>query len=499
MNKKWILPLLAFLLTACPIDKITNINAVATPSTVTSAGSSSLNATVNGTGTFNQSVNWSVVSGGGTLSSSTGASVTYTAPIVSSSTTVQIKAAAVSDSSVSKTLLITVQPFTSTPSKPMINTFSATPTSLTAAGQVTLIWDVSDATSLTIDSGVGTVTGTSKVVSVTSSTTYTLTATNASGSSTKSVGVTVASLPAPPTVVSVSPASGATGVSADAKIVVTFSKPMDQAVTQAAYQSASLPASGVTFDWDASGTVLTVTPNTPLVYATGTDPKVVVATIYAFSITSTAEDKLGNALVPVNSSFKTLREITASLQSEAVRDGYVESGGSYDTTVDLYVGDSSNNSGVRGFLSFDLSSLPNSLTSSDLVSGMLNLYKAVVTNDPYTDLHDPCTPACLTTRVILDHVTYGITLDSADYYTPKLEASGYTDGLSVPIGYVTSDVLTSVRDDVTNRITRENRSQYRLGFPLISDGDSKNDNVSYGAAESNFGYRPSLVLKYQIP
>ena len=59
MNKKWILPLLAFLLTACPIDKITNINATATPSTVTSAGNSSLNATVNGTGTFNQSVSLS--------------------------------------------------------------------------------------------------------------------------------------------------------------------------------------------------------------------------------------------------------------------------------------------------------------------------------------------------------------------------------------------------------------------------------------------------------
>jgi Bacterial Ig-like domain len=510
MNHDWIkallIPLLAAALVACPVkdppnvnDKITGIEASATPASIGSGATSSLVATVSGTGTFNTAVNWSVSLGGGSLSSSTGSSVTYTAPSVTTSTNVQIKATAAGDSSVSKTLLITVQPSTPTPSKPTINAFSATPTSLTAAGQVTLIWDVNDATSLSIDSGVGAVTGTSKVVSITSSTAFTLTATNASGSSTKTLDVTVASLPTPPTVVSVSPANGATGVSADAKIVVTFSKPMDQVATQAAYQSADLPASGVTFDWDASGTVLTVKPNAPLVYAAGTDPKVLVATAYAFSITSTAKDKSGIALVPLNSSFKTLRKITATLESEAVRDGNVESSGSFDiTSQNIFAGDFTDNTGTRSFLSFDLSGVPSSLTSTSLERATLNIFKRGVSFDPYIDLHYPCTPACLTTRVVLDHVSYGESLEGADFNMPAL-SSGFIDGLSVPIGYITADMLTAVRDDITNRITRENRSQYRLSLPLISDGDGNPDFVYYGARDGAPQYRPSLILEYKIP
>ena len=306
MNQFWIkilsVPILAIALVSCQKDAITGIDATATPATIASAATSSLTATVKGTGMFIPAVDWSIVSGGGSLSSSTGPSVTYTAPSVTVSTAVQVKAASQGDSSVSKTVMVTVQPAAATP-KPTINAFSATPSSLTAAGQVTLIWDVSDATSLSVDSGVGAVTGTSKVVSVASSTAFTLTATNANGSSTSTVTVTVASLPAPPTVVSVSPADGSIGVTADAKIIVTFSKPMDQAATQAAYQSADLPSTGVTFDWNAAATEMTVKPNAPLIYATGSDPNAVVAKAYAFRLTSTAKDKTGNALVEVNSSW----------------------------------------------------------------------------------------------------------------------------------------------------------------------------------------------------
>ncbi len=112
MNQSWIkslsVPLLAAILMSCPMDKITGIDATATPATIASAATSSLSATVSGTGAFNAAVNWSILSGGGTLSASTGSSVTYTAPSVTVSTTVQIKATAVGDSSVSKTVTVTV-------------------------------------------------------------------------------------------------------------------------------------------------------------------------------------------------------------------------------------------------------------------------------------------------------------------------------------------------------------------------------------------------------
>ena len=108
--------------------------------------------------------------------------------------------------------------------KPTINSFTATPSSLSAGGgSVTLSWDVKDATTLSIDGGVGAVTGTSKDVSVTSTTTFILTATNASGSTTKSTTVSVGT-GGDTTVISVDPPDGATGVNSDAIITIAFSE-----------------------------------------------------------------------------------------------------------------------------------------------------------------------------------------------------------------------------------------------------------------------------------
>ena len=71
-----------------------------------------------------------------------------------------------------------------------------------------------------------------------------------------------------PTIVSVSPANGATGVRANANIVVTFSEPMDPVRRlRTAYQSADIPNAGVTFGWSADDTVLTIDPNSDLLYA----------------------------------------------------------------------------------------------------------------------------------------------------------------------------------------------------------------------------------------
>lgn len=87
-----------------------------------------------------------------------------------------------------------------TGSSPVINSFFANPSSVAAAGQsATLSWNVSGATTVRIDPGVGSVNNVSGSVSVTpsTSTTYVLTATNGSGSVTKSTMVTVGGAPAP--------------------------------------------------------------------------------------------------------------------------------------------------------------------------------------------------------------------------------------------------------------------------------------------------------------
>ncbi|MCL4849901.1 MAG: hypothetical protein KJZ78_00785, partial [Bryobacteraceae bacterium] len=69
-----------------------------------------------------------------------------------------------------------------TASKPVISSFTATPASIDSGNASTLAWSVSGATSLSINQGVGTVTGAaSKSVTPAATTTYTLTATNAAG------------------------------------------------------------------------------------------------------------------------------------------------------------------------------------------------------------------------------------------------------------------------------------------------------------------------------
>lgn len=87
------------------------------------------------------------------------------------------------------------------PTAPVITSFTATPSSITAGQSSTLAWGTTDATLVTINQNIGTVTGTSKSVSPTATTTYTLSAGNAAGTTTATVTVNVAPVvvtPPPP-------------------------------------------------------------------------------------------------------------------------------------------------------------------------------------------------------------------------------------------------------------------------------------------------------------
>jgi len=113
--------------------------------------------------------------------------------------------------------------------------------------------------------------------------------------------------------VDVSPSTGQTGVASNAKIVVTFSEAMNQTAVRNAYSSARLPPAQVTFSWNAAGTILTITPNNPLPYASGTSPTI-PATLFLWEISTAATDLAGNGLAATfSSSFTTLRRITSSV------------------------------------------------------------------------------------------------------------------------------------------------------------------------------------------
>jgi hypothetical protein len=85
------------------------------------------------------------------------------------------------------------------PQPPAISSFTATPATLTEGHSTTLAWNVVRADAISI-SGIGTVTGTSLPVSPSATTIYTLTATNAAGSTTADATVTVNPAPEPPVI-----------------------------------------------------------------------------------------------------------------------------------------------------------------------------------------------------------------------------------------------------------------------------------------------------------
>jgi hypothetical protein len=82
---------------------------------------------------------------------------------------------------------------------PVVNSFTATPSIISLGDSSGLSWNVSNATSVSINNGVGNVAlSGSTVVSPPTTTTYTLTATNAEGSLTAAALVQVSGVPSPP-------------------------------------------------------------------------------------------------------------------------------------------------------------------------------------------------------------------------------------------------------------------------------------------------------------
>jgi hypothetical protein len=110
----------------------------------------------------------------------------------------------------------------------------------------------------------------------------------------KMVQVGGATDPTPPTIASVSPLDGATGVGPSSNVVIRFSEPMDRQATEAAFRLTKdgIPVSG-SFSWNAAGTELTFDPSASL--ASGS---------HIASVSTSATDEAGNALTePMTWSF----------------------------------------------------------------------------------------------------------------------------------------------------------------------------------------------------
>jgi hypothetical protein len=158
----------------------------AAPTSITSGGSSTLSWSVSGATSLSLNQGVGDVTGLTSKSVLPSATTTYTLTATNSSGVVTASAT------------VTVSPVKNPPT---ISAFTAAPLSITSGGSSTLSWSVSGATSLSLDQGAGDVTGlTSKSVLPSATTTYTLTATNSSGSVAASATVTVSPVTKPPTI-----------------------------------------------------------------------------------------------------------------------------------------------------------------------------------------------------------------------------------------------------------------------------------------------------------
>jgi RHS repeat-associated protein len=162
---------------------------------------------------------------------------------------------------------------------PTINSFSANPGTVNSGQSSTLSWSITNATSASIDQGVGSVNsaGGSIDVSPATTTTYTLTATNAMGSDMAQVTVTV--IPIPPTInsLSVNPDTIDSGQSSTLSWTITnaTSASIDQGIGSVNPSSGSVtvtPVSNTKYTLTATNSFRSVTAQVSVTVTDGIPP-----------------------------------------------------------------------------------------------------------------------------------------------------------------------------------------------------------------------------------
>ncbi|CAN5226182.1 hypothetical protein BH09SUM1_BH09SUM1_11400 [soil metagenome] len=187
---------------------------------------------------------------------------------------------------------------------------------------------------------------------------------------------------------------------------------------------------------------------------------------------------------------------TVTFIGNAAEDGYViEStatsnvGGAVTTSgYNVRAGDDNTNKCVKGFLSFDTSSLPDSIT---VTSVKLIMTSKAFTGDPYGAFGG------LKVDIAAPYFGTGNSLISADYQATASVTNVVTLAQPTTTNQTQTTTLPSSTYTVVNRT---GRTQFRLGFTTQDNGDSLHTRIDFWSGDSTDSgiqaYRPKLEIKY---
>ena len=288
----------------------------------------------------------------------------------------------------------------------------------------------------------------------------------------------------PPTIVSVVPTNGATGVPRGTNIVVTFSEAMDINSAQLAFSITAPAGITGTHTWANGNTQMTYTPTASFAYGTTVN----------WQVSTAAKDASGNAKTTLDSySFNVIKSATATIPCIAALDGYVSNPTNFvNPTGSIVPGQASNPATYRGFAAFDITALPAALTT--VTSAAMYLKQYSLTGTPYG--------ATKLGNVLWRHVDYGPTLELADYSVAPLIHGSNTGTLSVDgaFEYKSTVVTTSVQNDFINRVARGNRSEFLIRFTNDTSTPAATDLAFFYACDTTVTTdRPYLSVTYEYP
>lgn len=170
------------------------------------------------------------------------------------------------------------------------------------------------------------------------------------------------------------------------------------------------------------------------------------------------------------------------LKSQPLLDGFRTSNLGGDNSTDIRAGRNENLI-TRGFLSFAIDEIP---SESIILEARLKLYQVRVVGKPYSNLGN----------LLIDHLTFGNTLDANDYSIPALILDFKTLSDNESIGWKEVDVTPLLKDDIAN--ARSN-SQFRIHFEKeVKGGGVSGDFVYFESANNSEGTNnlPQLLVKY---